>query len=116
MIPVIHLPFANMSLASTVAMALFRRDKRPNLEDCTIATCDIHDSWYQYRPSLAANTTLTVLFAISLSAFVTQGILSKRFIGFSIAMAFGTFGEALGYAARIMMYNNPWQRVRTEKP
>jgi hypothetical protein len=95
-------------------MALFSRGYLPNPE-CTFATCDIHDSWYQYRPSLEANAIFTAIFTISLLSFVAQGIYSKRFIGFSVAMACGTLGEALGYGGRIMMYNNPWKKVRRQR-
>jgi hypothetical protein len=109
---VTKLPFIDMSSVRIAAMPLFSRDSQPNLDECTFATCDIHESWYQYRASLPANAAFTVVFAVSLLCFVTQGILSKRFIGFSIAMVCGTFGEVLGYVGRIMMYNNPWKWVR----
>src|SRR5438034_1356784 len=103
-----------MSLASTAAMVLLSPRNKPT-ENCTLATCDILNSFYEYRPSLPANAAFAAIFTISLAAFVTQGILSKRFIGFSIAMALGTFGEAVGYGGRVMMYNNPWKKVRRQK-
>ena len=101
-----------MSLASIAVTALLRRDNGPDTESCTFATCDIQDSYYRYRPSLAVNAVFVAIFAISLSMYVAQGMLSKRFIGFSIAMVIGTFGETLGYVGRIMMHNNPWKQVR----
>src|SRR5438552_721089 len=102
-----------MSSTSIAASALFRRDHQPNMEECTFTTCDIKDSYYGYRPSLPVNAVLVAIFGTSLSIFVAQGLLSKRFIGFSIVMVIGTFGETLGYIGRIMMHNNPWKQVNT---
>lgn len=101
-----------MVLASIAVAALRGRD---NQEECTFATCDIKDSYYGYRPSLPVNAVFVAIFATSLLMFVAQGLLSKRFIGFSIAMAIGTFGETLGYVGRILMHNNPWKQVRGQR-
>ncbi|PGH07251.1 hypothetical protein AJ80_08037 [Polytolypa hystricis UAMH7299] len=102
-----------MSLVAAVATTLLRRDDpmKYDPELCTFETCDIEWSFYRYRPSLAANATLTALFAISLIAYAIQGVMSKRFYGFSIAMVLGTICECLGYVGRIMMWNNPWKEV-----
>lgn len=78
---------------------------------CTLKTCPIKDSFYAYRPSLAANTIFLALFSFSLCSFILQAALSRRFIGFSIAMVSGRALEVLGYVGRIMSWNNPFSQV-----
>ncbi|KAL8786689.1 MAG: hypothetical protein Q9213_002624 [Squamulea squamosa] len=75
---------------------------------CTLDTCPIDESYYNYRPSLAANGTFLALFLFSLLVFLVQVTLSKRFIGFTIAMVSGCILEVLGYIGRIMSYHNPF--------
>lgn len=64
------------------------------------------------RPSLPANATFLALFSLSLCSFLAQVHLSKRFIGFTIAMASGCILEVLGYISRIMSYHNPFNEVQ----
>jgi hypothetical protein len=78
---------------------------------CTLSTCPIDDSYYYYRPSFPVNTAFLAIFAFSLLAYILQAALSRRFIGFSIAMICGCILEVLGYAGRIMSYNNPFDQV-----
>lgn len=80
-------------------------------EDCTLETCPIESSFYNYRPSLGANATFLALFAFSLACFVLQAALSRRLIGFSIALISGCIIEVLGYVGRIMSYHNPFFKV-----
>ncbi|KAL8702326.1 MAG: hypothetical protein Q9224_000028 [Gallowayella concinna] len=75
---------------------------------CTLETCPVDESYYDYRPSLAANGAFLALFSLSLLAFLVQVTLSKRFIGFTIAMVSGCLLEVLGYIGRIMSYHNPF--------
>ena len=79
---------------------------------CTLKTCPIRLSYYNYLPSLAANGTFLALFAFSLCCFLLQVGLSRRFIGFTIAMVSGCVLEVLGYVGRIMSWYNPFGQVR----
>ena len=79
--------------------------------ECTLQTCPIYDSYYNYRPSLAANGIFLALFAFSLCCYLLQFGLSRRFIGFSIALASGCILEVLGYIGRIMSYYDPFNQV-----
>lgn len=78
---------------------------------CTLDTCPITDSYWNYRPSLAANATFLALFSLSLACFLLQYILSRRFAGFTIAFACGCVIEILGYAGRLMSYHDPFSEV-----
>lgn len=80
-------------------------------EQCTLDTCPLELSYWAYRPSLIANSIFLALFALSLITFLVQAVLSKRFLGFTIAMLSGCILEVLGYAGRIMSYYNPFQEV-----
>lgn len=78
-------------------------------DHCTIDTCPFDLSYWAYRPSLAANSTFLAIFALSLLLFLLQGISSKRFLGFTIAMVSGDILEVLGYVGRVMSYYNPFK-------
>ncbi|EEP79427.1 predicted protein [Uncinocarpus reesii 1704] len=83
-----------MSDTAALLATLLRREIDP--EQCTFDICSIEDSWYKYRPSLAANATLTAIFALSAIAFLVQGIVTRRFVGFTIAMGPGDHRGSCG--------------------
>ena len=97
---------------------VLRRENRhdAHVESCSLATCPIQSSFYNYRPSLAANATFLALFSFSLCCFVLQVALSRRFVGFSIALISGCILEVLGYVGRIMSYHNPFFKVWQPQP
>lgn len=67
--------------------------------------------WY-YRPNKSVNLAFAVLFGISALTFLGQGIFSgKKWLGFTIAMVSGCAIEAIGYAGRVMAYNEPESEV-----
>ena len=82
------------------------------LDSCTSDTCPISSSNFDYLPSLAANGIFLALFAVSLVCFLGQGVLSKKFIGFTVSMVSGCILEVLGYIGRLMAHHNPWAQVR----
>src|ERR1700753_759664 len=81
------------------------------LKACTVDTCPLDLSYWAYRPSLAANSLFVALFSISLLCFLGQAIMSRRFLGFSIAMICGGVLEVLGYAGRLWANTNPFEEV-----
>lgn len=80
-------------------------------DHCTLDTCPLSSSYYAYRPSLGANATFITLFSFSLVCFAIQGLLSRRFIGFTVALVCGCALEVIGYAGRILSYKNPFDEV-----
>lgn len=80
---------------------------------CTIQKCPIDSAYFDYLPSLAANGIFIALFSLALACYLGQGLLSRKFIGFTIAMVGGCILEVLGYAGRIMSYYSPWSQVRS---
>ena len=102
----------NASMASLAFSLLQDRSRYSDAHDlrahCTKETCPLSLSYWAYLPSLAANGTFLALFSLSCIAFIVQSILSRRFLGFSIAMVSGSILEILGYVGRIMSYSNPF--------
>jgi hypothetical protein len=106
------------SLAVTMlSHALAPRDDKQTYQSvkdyrdhCTLATCPLDDSFWAYRPSLAANSFFLALFSLSTVLFIGQAF-NKRFVGFSIAMISGCILEILGYIGRVMSYHNPFVEV-----
>ncbi|RMZ86488.1 hypothetical protein DV736_g6287, partial [Chaetothyriales sp. CBS 134916] len=75
--------------------------------NCTIAVCPVWASVYGYRPSLPFSSLLIALYALCMAAQVGMGVFYKTW-SFMAAVLLGCIIEILGYAARIMMYINPW--------
>ena len=94
---------------------LHQRDDKELAEyrdTCTLKTCPIKASYFAYRPSLPTNALFLALFSLSLCCFILQAALSRRFIGFTVAMVSGCALEVLGYTGRIMSWYNPFNQVR----
>lgn len=95
-------------------MDLYNRDTKAEAThraQCTLATCPLNDSYYAYLPSLGTNAAFLALFSLSLLGFTLQALLSRRFVGFTIAMVSGCTLEVLGYVGRIMSHQNPFNQV-----
>jgi hypothetical protein len=75
--------------------------------NCTVSVCPVELSVYGYRPSLAASGTLIGLYAICLGIQTILGFRYKAW-WFMSCMIAGCIDEILGYAGRIMYWQNPW--------
>jgi len=91
------------------AVRLMARDRAAELELCTIDTCPIDTSYYFYRVNLPANVVFIVLFGLSLLGFLITFALTRRATAFTVAMSAGVVLEVIGYAGRIMSWQNQWQ-------
>jgi hypothetical protein len=96
-----------MASTFSAAMSLIARDDK--LLTCTIETCPIDSSYYFYRVSLGANVAFIVLFGLSLLGFAITYGLTRRATAFHFAMAAGVILEVIGYAGRIMSWQNQWK-------
>jgi len=92
---------------ASLFLALAKRDKSDDF-NCTIDTCPIDSSYYYYRVSLAANSTFIALFSISLISFILTFVLTRRALAFFLAFFAGVVLEVIGYAGRILSYENQW--------
>ncbi|KYK60204.1 RTA1 like protein family [Drechmeria coniospora] len=77
---------------------------------CTLDTCPVEWSIYGYRPSLAANVTFLVLFALVGLVHIYLGCRWRSW-GFMVGMILGCLSEIIGYAGRIMLWSNPFSFV-----
>ena len=78
---------------------------------CSYETCSLDWSYWGYRPSFSANIAFTVLFGVSTLAYLAQGIVGKKWLGFTIAMAAGCVIEVIGYIGRVLAYNDLFHEV-----
>lgn len=76
-------------------------------ETCRLDTCPIQFSIFEYRPSLAANTTFLALFVVGLLVHIVIGIRTKS-PGVSVCISIGCALEAIGYIGRLLMWKNPF--------
>ncbi|KAI8931521.1 hypothetical protein NX059_011180 [Plenodomus lindquistii] len=72
--------------------------------------CTVEGSLYGYYPSIGANGFFLGFFALCMLLQIALGVRYKTWT-FSIAMAIGCLGEVIGYAGRIMLYNNPFDEA-----
>lgn len=75
--------------------------------NCTLPACPVELSVYGYRASLPFSATLIALYGLNI---IAQSYLGWRYksYGFMAATITGCLVEILGYAGRIMMWDNPW--------
>jgi hypothetical protein len=73
--------------------------------------CPLDSSLWPYQPLFRANLIFIVLFAISTTAYLAQGLISKKWLGFTIAMASGCTLEVVGYAGRVMAHHDVFDDV-----
>lgn len=78
-----------------------------NPELCTMETCDLTLASFLYRPTLGGNAIFAALFAILFVPQLFFGIKHKTW-GYMAAMSFGLIMECVGYIARVMIHNNPF--------
>ncbi|KAI1771697.1 RTA1-domain-containing protein [Hypoxylon cercidicola] len=75
---------------------------------CNNDICAFERSFYPYRIDLAPNAAFAALFGLSLLGFVGVYAYTRRGAMFLLAMALGLVSEILGYAGRIMSWQNQW--------
>lgn len=74
---------------------------------CTLDTCPMSMATIGYLPVLCGQILFIAIFGAALIAHIGLGIRYKTWT-FSIAMFFGLIGEAVGYAGRISLHDNPF--------
>ncbi|EMC98486.1 hypothetical protein BAUCODRAFT_87156 [Baudoinia panamericana UAMH 10762] len=74
---------------------------------CTLETCCLAQSNFLYLPNYGANLFFTIFFAVFIVPQLGLGIFYKTW-GFMAGMGIGLVLEVVGYGARIMIHNNPF--------
>ncbi|KAF7947370.1 uncharacterized protein EAE97_004619 [Botrytis byssoidea] len=75
---------------------------------CTLETCDLSLSAFEYRPTVVGNTIYAALFAVFAIGQLALGIKFKTW-GYMVAIILGLVTEILGYIARVLIYNYPFE-------
>ncbi|RDW76157.1 hypothetical protein BP5796_06978 [Coleophoma crateriformis] len=79
----------------------------PGFGNCTLDTCNVQASIFQYRPSLGANAAFIALFGIAFVFHLLQGLRWRTWTFMGLVLC-GCASEMIGYGGRIMMSGNPW--------
>jgi hypothetical protein len=69
--------------------------------------CPVEGTIYGYEPSLPANAFFAGFFGIALIIQLYLGIRYKTWT-YMIALMLGCLAECVGYIARILLWNNPY--------
>ncbi|KAL2690034.1 hypothetical protein Neosp_004102 [[Neocosmospora] mangrovei] len=77
------------------------------LANCTLDLCPLEASLLRYRPSIPATAVFIAIFGLSLFIHAFQGYKFKTW-GFMSSMIAGCILEIIGYAGRLIIYNNPF--------
>ncbi|TPX09560.1 uncharacterized protein E0L32_009303 [Thyridium curvatum] len=75
--------------------------------NCTLDLCPVEYSVYGYRPSLAANSVLLVLFFLAMPVHAYLGVRWKTW-WFMGCMIVGAANAITGYSGRLALYFNPF--------
>ncbi|RGP67201.1 hypothetical protein FLONG3_8596 [Fusarium longipes] len=78
----------------------FKNPKSPYCEDVP--------GYYQYRIDLAPNAAFLAIFTASLIGYIVTWTITRRGTAFNIALILGLICEVIGYAGRIMSWQNRW--------
>lgn len=81
-----------------------------NFANCTVDTCSVILSFYNYRIDLAANAAFLAIHSFWFLGFLTIWIRTKRGLFFSTSMLPGLACEIIGYAGRVISYENQWNQ------
>ncbi|KAI1080167.1 sphingoid long-chain base transporter RSB1 [Whalleya microplaca] len=79
--------------------------------DCNADICPYDQSYYLYRIDIVPNAVFVGMFSLSLLGFLATFLITRRAGTFTIAMALGLICEILGYAGRIMSWQNQWAEI-----
>ncbi|KAF4625050.1 hypothetical protein G7Y89_g13119 [Cudoniella acicularis] len=74
---------------------------------CTLSLCDLSLAHFDYIPSIGGNSLYAAIFGIFILMNIFQGIRYKTW-GYMVAMCIGLAGEVVGYIARILLWQNPF--------
>ncbi|KAH6873404.1 RTA1 like protein-domain-containing protein [Thelonectria olida] len=83
---------------------------RTLLEDpklCTLETCDLTLASFLYIPTLPGNASYAAIFGVLTIGQLYLGIRHKTW-GYMAAMVLGLVLEIIGYVARVMLHNSPF--------
>lgn len=75
--------------------------------NCTLEICDLDWSVYKYRPSLAANSFFIAAFLLAMAVHIYLGWRWRSW-WFAAFMIAGCLSEVIGYAGRLVLYENPF--------
>ncbi|GAB7364806.1 hypothetical protein MBLNU230_g5602t1 [Neophaeotheca triangularis] len=78
--------------------------------NCTLSTCDPVESVFGYRPHLGETVFFLILFTLSGLLHLYQGLRTKTWF-FSTAMVIGSIAETLGYAAKLLLWQDPFSHT-----
>lgn len=78
-----------------------------NPELCTLETCDLSMASFLYLPTVPGNAIYAAIFAIYIIAQLYLGI-RHRVWGYMTAMVLGLLAEVIGYVARVLLHNSPF--------
>lgn len=78
--------------------------------NCTLTTCNILTSYYNYRINLAPNAIFLSIFSLLIFIYLGIWIVTKRCHFFTLVMELGLIFELIGYSGRIVSYENQWNQ------
>lgn len=99
-----------MSRANQTTPAGFKYTDCPKYLDIYPTLCNYATSNYAYRIDLAPNAAFLAIFSLSLLGFLVVYGLTRRNLGFTISLCLGVLCEILGYAGRVMSWQNQWNK------
>lgn len=79
--------------------------------NCTVDTCPIVTSFYNYRIDLVTNAVFLGLFSLAIPAYLGIWFATRRGHFFTAVMVIGLVAEMIGYIGRIKSYQDQWDET-----
>lgn len=91
-------------------MSTSEKPFQPSYSSCNeVSTaCPIEATLYGYRPTLGATALFAAIFALNL-VITLVFMVRSRLWSFQAWLSVGLIFEIIGYAGRLMMYQDPWK-------
>lgn len=78
-------------------------------ENCTLDTCCLAQGYFLYRPDYGGNLFFAIFFLAFVIPQLGLGIKYKTW-GYMVGVLLGLALEAVGYYARVGLFNDPFSR------
>lgn len=79
-------------------------------DQCTLQTCCLDQSSFSYIPNYGANLFFAIFFGVFIIPQLAIGIKCRTW-GYMVAMIIGLILELVGYVARVLLHNNPFDNA-----
>jgi hypothetical protein len=88
-----------------------KSERKACRDACTVDTCPLILSFWNYRPNVPLNAAFAALFGVFTIAVLLLGIYSRKFRSYTAVLFVGEAMEVFGFIARVYAHAYPFSDV-----